>query len=220
MSRIYPWIVWAAMSAALGLGLLHAPPERIMGEVQRIMYLHVGVAWNAFLAFLVVALASIAYLRTGAPRWDRLARSSAEIGVLFTSLTLISGSIWARAVWNTWWTWEPRLTTTLLLWFLYVGYLLLRAAGEGGPQPGRLAAVFGVLGFVDVPIVYLSVTWWRGLHPDVIGPEGVQLEPAMGQALLLSVIAVMLLHGLLLQRRLEYQRLADEVAAWKEVRWE
>src|SRR5690606_1870764 len=142
--------------AGLYLALIYAPPERTMGEVQRIFYFHVASAWNAFLAFIVVAAASIAYLLTRQPRWDQLAHASAEVGVLFTTLTLMGGTLWMRPVWNTWWTWDPRLTTTLILWFIYVGYLLLRSLTEGSERRARLAAIYGIIGFIDVPIVYLS----------------------------------------------------------------
>ena len=194
--------------AALVAAFVVAPTEREMGDVQRIFYFHVASAWTAFLAFFVVFLASIAYLRTKTPRWDIVAASAAEIGIVFTTLTLISGSVWARSAWGTWWTWEPRLTTTLMLWLIYVSYLLLRGMVEEPDRRAAFAAVFGIIGFVDVPIVFMSIRWWRTLHPQVVGSEGFDMEATMLPALFLSVIAftVVFLHILILRAGLERSR--------------
>jgi len=194
--------------AALVAAFVIAPTEREMGDVQRIFYFHVASAWTAFLAFFVVFLASIAYLRTKTPRWDIVAASAAEIGIVFTTLTLISGSVWARSAWGTWWTWEPRLTTTLMLWLIYVSYLILREMVEEPDRRAAFAAVFGIIGFVDVPIVFMSIRWWRTLHPQVVGSEGFNMEAAMLPALFLSVIAftVVFLHILILRAGLERSR--------------
>ena len=191
--------------AALVAAFVIAPTEREMGDVQRIFYFHVASAWTAFLAFFVVFLASIAYLRTKTPRWDIVAASAAEIGIVFTTLTLISGSVWARSAWGTWWTWEPRLTTTLMLWLIYVSYLILREMVEEPDRRAAFAAVFGIIGFVDVPIVFMSIRWWRTLHPQVVGSEGFDMEATMLPALFLSVIAftVVFLHILILRAGLE-----------------
>ncbi|OGO47338.1 MAG: cytochrome C assembly protein [Chloroflexi bacterium RBG_16_64_32] len=194
--------------AALVAAFVVAPTEREMGDVQRIFYFHVASAWTAFLAFFVVFLASIAYLRTKTPRWDIVAASAAEIGIVFTTLTLISGSVWARSAWGTWWTWEPRLTTTLMLWLIYVSYLILREMVEEPDRRAAFAAVFGIIGFVDVPIVFMSIRWWRTLHPQVVGSEGFDMEATMLPALFLSVIAftVVFLHILILRAGLERSR--------------
>ena len=194
--------------AALVAAFVIAPTEREMGDVQRIFYFHVASAWTAFLAFFVVFLASIAYLRTKTPRWDIVAASAAEIGIVFTTLTLISGSVWARSAWGTWWTWEPRLTTTLMLWLIYVSYLILREMVEEPDRRAAFAAVFGIIGFVDVPIVFMSIRWWRTLHPQVVGSEGFHMEAPMLPALFLSVIAftVVFLHILILRAGLERSR--------------
>ena len=194
--------------AALVAAFVVAPTEREMGDVQRIFYFHVASAWTAFLAFFVVFLASIAYLRTKTPRWDIVAASAAEIGIVFTTLTLISGSVWARSAWGTWWTWEPRLTTTLMLWLIYVSYLILREMVEEPDRRAAFAAVFGIIGFVDVPIVFMSIRWWRTLHPQVVGSEGFDMEATMLPALFLSMIAftVVFLHILILRAGLERSR--------------
>ncbi len=136
------------------------------------MYLHVPAAWLAYLAFAVVFVASVAYLVTKRTRWDRLAAASAEIGVLFTALTIVLGSIWAKPVWGTWWTWDPRLTTTAILLLIYVGYLAVRRLSDSPARKARWAAVVGIVGFLDVPIVHLSVVWWRSLHQAPASPAG------------------------------------------------
>jgi heme exporter protein C len=202
--------------AALAAAFIIAPSEAVMGDVQRIFYFHVASAWAAFLAFFLVFLGSIAYLRSRDLHWDTLAASAAEIGVVFTSITLASGSIWARSAWGTWWTWEPRLTTTLLLWLIYVSYLLLRGMTE---EPGRraaFAAVFGIVGFVDVPIVFMSVRWWRTLHPAVVSSEGFDMEATMLPALFLSVAAFTAVLAYLVLLRTDMEGAQKEVAALRQ----
>lgn len=202
----------AAVVAGLYLALLWAPTDVTLGHVQRIFYVHVATAWNAYLAFTVVLGASLAYLKTRRLAWDRVAAASAEVGVLFTTLVLLTGPIWARAVWGAWWTWDPRLTTTLILWFIYVGYLVLRSAVEEPERRARVAAVFGIIGFVDVPLVHFSVVWWRSIHPNIIGRGKLELEPTMLVALLVNVLAFSLIYLALLEARtrLEEHRAALE----------
>jgi heme exporter protein C len=206
--------------AALLAAFVIAPTEAEMGDTQRIFYFHVAAAWAAFLAFLLVFLGSVAYLRTRAQGWDVLAVSAAEIGIVFTSVTLASGSIWARSAWGTWWTWEPRLTTTLMLWLIYVSYLLLRGMVEEPNRRAAFASVFGIIGFVDVPIVFMSIRWWRTMHPQVVGTEGFNMEAAMLPALFLSVAAftVVLLYFLLLRTGLERSQ-QEMVELRQRVRW-
>ncbi|MER3448415.1 MAG: cytochrome C assembly protein, partial [Chloroflexota bacterium] len=157
-----------SLIAALYGALVYAPTERIQGPVQRIFYFHVPSAWVAYLAFFVVFVASIAYLWRRSAFWDRLGRASAEVGVAFTTLTIITGSIWARPIWGTWWTWDARLTTTLILWFIYLAYLALRSYVSDPNRAARYAAILGIIGFVDVPIIHMSVVWWRTLHPEPV----------------------------------------------------
>lgn len=215
-----PWSLLAAGAACLGMlatlyaALLYAPPERFMGDVQRIFYFHVGLAWNGFLAFAVVAVMGGLYLRSGRPLWDQIARSSAEVGMVFITLVLITGSLWARPVWNTWWTDDPRLTTTLVLWFLYAGYLLLRGAADSAGGR-RVAAVFGIVAFVMVPVVHLSVVWWRSIHPLVVTGGRMALDPPMVTAMWISVAGFAGLYAYLLAQRVRLARLQDAVAALK-----
>jgi heme exporter protein C len=202
---------------ALGLAVFWVPTERTQGLAQRIFYFHVPMAWIAYLAFFVVLLGSVGYLWKHDPRWDRLARSSAEIGVLFTTLVLITGSLWGKPIWNTWWTWDARLTSTLVLWFIYVGYLMVRAYTSDQERAARFGAVLGILGFADVPIIHYSVVWWRTLHPEpVVVRESPQLPPEMLIALLVSLVAMTLVYATLLVYRTYVERLEDENRALEE----
>ena len=186
------------------------------GQLQRIFYVHVPSAWAAYLSFGVVALASVAYLRTGNRRWDLLAESAAEIGVVFTTVVLITGPIWARPVWGTWWQWDARLTSALVMWLTYIGYLFLRALAEDPTRIGRLAAVVGIAGFVNVPIVHFSVRWWRTLHPSGPTPADLARESGLGSPELLtffvSLAAFTLFFAWLLAIRVRLGRLKDMVA--------
>lgn len=211
------WIVTAILILfALYLVFAWVPTEATMGIVQRIFYFHVPSAWVAFLAFFIVFLSSILYLAKRKNKWDSLAYCSAEIGVVFTSLALISGAIWAKPTWLAWWPWEdPRLTTTLVLWLIYIGYLLVRNYSPPN-QASRFAAVIGIVGFIDVPIVYLSVIWWRSAHPLVLGPGPESgLDPSMLLTLLVSVAAFTSLYVVLMRLVLSLRRAELEVEELK-----
>ena len=203
------------MVANLALIFLWVPTEQVMGVVQRIFYFHVPVAWAGLLAPIVVFVASVLYLWKGQLRWDALAHSAGEMSVLFITLTLISGSTWAKIVWGVWWTWEPRLTTTLILWLMYVGYLMVRAYAPTPSQAARYSAVMGIVALIDVPIVYFSVNWWRGIHPRVIGagadPGG--LDPDMRLVLMFSVLTFTVLFVYLLWERLALRNAEDALRA-------
>jgi heme exporter protein C len=209
--RVLGWAALAALVVSAVLSLVVAPPDAAQGNVQRLMYVHVPSAWLAYLAFAVVFVASIAYLWTRRSRWDRLAAASAEIGVLFTALTIVLGSLWGRPVWGTWWTWDPRLTTTAVLLLIYVGYLAVRRITESPPRRARWAAVVGIVGFVDVPIVHLSVVWWRSLHqgPTVLRLGEPQIGGTMLAALLVGVAAFTLTYLYLMALRLRVGRLEE-----------
>ena len=180
------------------------------GDAGRILYFHVPMAWDAFLAFFVVLVASVAYLATRNPRWDRLGRASAEVGLVFTTLVLITGSIWGYPIWGTWWSWDPKLTATLVLWFMYVAYLMVRSYAEGERGP-LFAAVVGIVAFLDVPFVYLSSYWWRSLHPPpAIGPLADQQPSAtIVWVLLLGLLAFTVLYAFLVRERAEIEELAS-----------
>jgi heme exporter protein C len=202
-----------AMIVSLYMVFLYAPREATMGDVQRIFYFHVPSAWLAFFAFFLVFVFSFAYLLRGGRRWDTLAAASAEIGVLFCTLVLITGPIWAKPVWGVWWTWDARLTLTLVLWLIYVAYLMLRHYMTDPERRATFAAVLGVIGFIDVPLVYFSIRWWRTQHPQPVmaGGEGSGLEPAMLTTLLVCIGTFTLLFFTLLRHRLRLQALRDEV---------
>ncbi len=188
-----------AMVAGSAAGLLLVPADALQGQVQRLMYIHVPAAWLAMLSFFVVFVMSVLYLVQRDQRWDRVAESSAEIGVVFTALTLLLGSLWGKPTWGVWWTWDPRLTTTAILLMIYVGYLLVRSFADDPEKRARWAAIVGIVGFVDVPIVYLSVLWWRTLHQPPSSPRSVAGE--FVYVLLLNVAAFTLLYIYLMVRR-------------------
>lgn len=204
---------WSALGLAvvgvLLVGLLHwlvffwVPTETTMGVVQRIFYIHVPAAWVAFLAFGIVALASAFYLWIEEERLDMAAVAAAEGGMIFTTVVLVTGPLWAKIAWGTWWTWEPRLTLTLLLWFIYLGYFLVRGSTESPERGKKFAAVVGIVGALDIPLIHLSVVWFRSLHPQpvVVKPEGPTLDPDMLVTLLTGVGAfTVLFAGLFLFR--------------------
>lgn len=191
-----------------------APTEATMGDVQRIFYYHVPSAWTAGVCFFVNFLASIAYILTRNAKADALAVGSAEVGVMFCTIVLITGPIWARPVWGIWWTWDARLTTTLVLWLIYVSYLMLRRFAAGGQTP-ILAAALGIFGFVDVPIVYMSIRWFRTQHPSPVmgGGENSGLAPAMLHAFLWNLLAFTCIGIVLLVLRYRLQLMEDAVEA-------
>jgi heme exporter protein C len=168
----------------------------------------IGIALVAFLSFGVVFVASIQWLRTKRYWWDALAISSAEVGIVFTTTALLSGSIWAKPTWGTWWTWDPRLTTTLILWLIYVSYMMLRSVVENPSRRASLSAVVGIIGFIDVPVVFMSIRWWRTIHPVVITGSSINLAPTMIVTLVVCLVAftIFFVHLLQLRLRLELQR--------------
>lgn len=203
-----------ALGLSATLSLVVAPPDALQGEVQRLMYVHVPAAWLAYLSFFVVFVSSIAYLRTSRTRWDRLAAASAEIGVLFTALAITLGALWGKPVWGTWWTWDPRLTTTAMLLLIYIGYISVRRVTDNPMRRARWSAVIGIVGFVDVPIVHLSVVWWRSLHQQstVLRLGGPQIEGSMLTALLVAVGAFTIVYAYLMAIRLRVGRLEERAA--------
>jgi heme exporter protein C len=207
-------VTGASLVFALVAALVLAPTEATMGDVQRLFYFHMPSAWVALgPAFTCVFGFGIAYLVTGKLRYDRVAAASAEIGVLFTTITLVTGPIWAKAAWGVYWTWEPRLTTTLILWFIYVGYLLLRSVSLPGHKRARLAAVYGIVGWIDVPIVFLSIWWWRTVHPRILGSGGFAMDATMVQVLMLCLTAFTLLFVYLLVVRVRMERMSARLDA-------
>jgi heme exporter protein C len=209
--RVLGWCAFLAMCASVILSIGVAPPDAEQGNVQRLMYVHVPSAWLAYLSFFVVFVASIAYLTTRKIRWDRLAAASAEVGVLFTALTIVLGMLWGKPVWGAWWTWDPRITTTTILLLIYVAYLAVRRLPESPARRARWCAVIGIVGFIDVPIVQLSVTWWRSLHqgPTVRLLGETTMAPIMVTTLLVAVAAFTITYWYLVTLRLRVGRLEE-----------
>ena len=209
MSRL-TMLGWAAIALIAGvgvLGLLVLPADALQGEVQRLLYVHVPIAWVMMLAFFVVFLMSILYLVQRKLKWDLLAVSAAEVGLMGAILTLVLGTLWGRPTWGIWWAWDPRITTTALLVPIYTGYLVVRSMTEDPDQRARWAAVIGLIAFVQVPIVYLSVFWWRSLHQPPSSPQS--MWGVYGLMLLLGFAAYALAFAYLWLRR--YRLAATEL---------
>ncbi|HVA81710.1 MAG TPA: cytochrome c biogenesis protein CcsA [Candidatus Binataceae bacterium] len=204
------------MTVALWMIFAWVPTEAEEGIVQRIFYFHVPCAWVAFAAFAIVAIAGVFYLWLGGQIWDDLGYAAAEVGMLFCTLMLITGSLWAKPIWGTWWTWESRLTTSFVLWLLYGGYLMMRAMLEESEQVARFAAVVGIVAALDVPVVIVSVRLWRTIHPAVLvtrqGGHGLQ-DPRMIVTLLVSIAAFTLMLAWLLTLRLAVLRARTRLGA-------
>ena len=210
-SALFSYLVFVAMLAALGAIFLWVPTEKEMGVVQRIFYFHVPAAMSSFLAFFLVFVGSVQYLRTRDDKWDRLAFCAAELGVLFALIVLITGPLWAKPVWGVYWRWEPRLTSMLITFTIYVGYLMVRQYGAHAASVQRISAVLGILAFANVPLVYYAVDLWAAdqqLHP----PRNVALEPTMQYTKWLCYAAFFLLLFRLIAQRMELARIEKSVA--------
>ncbi len=206
---------------ALGLVFFYAPREAVMGEVQRIFYFHVPSAWVGGLAFFVTLVAGIAFLRTGDTQWDRVGFSSVEIGLTFSIMTLFSGMLWARPIWNSWWTWDPRLTTFTILLLLYFAYLMLRQGIEDPGRRARFAAVYGIVAFVSVPITYFAIQLARSIHPVLFGAANPNakgdssLTPPMLRTFFFCLFTFTVLYVTLLWHRLRLANYAEHVEQLK-----
>jgi heme exporter protein C len=209
-------IALVCIIAGLYWGLIKAPPDAFQGESQRIMYLHIPSILIAYLSFFLVFVGSCLYLWKREQRDDNLAHSAAEIGVLFTALTIIEGSIWGRPTWGVWWTWDARLTLTAILLLIFIGYLMLRALIEDESRAAAAAAVLGIIGFLDIPLIHMSVYWWRTLHqpPSILRPDKVPWEnihPELLTALAINFAAFLLLYFYLLSLRLRIGDMRQEI---------
>ncbi len=193
--------VFLLLAAGIYGALIAAPTENTMGLVQRIFYFHVTSAWTGFVAFFLVLFGSVAYLRTRSLKWDWLSVASAEVGVAFFTVVLVTGPIWAKPIWGIWWTWDARLTSSFLLWVLYVSYLILRTLVDEPERRAMVAAVFGIFAAVDIPLVYFSIWWFRTQHPQPVIGDGGSLDPRMGRVLLLCWAATLGLMVLLIRVR-------------------
>jgi len=214
---IFAIITVALLAFGFYQGMYAAPTEQTMGDIQRIFYYHVPSAWTAFVLFFANFVASVIYLVRRDAESDAWALASAEVGVVFCTIVLITGPLWAKPVWGIWWTWDARLTTALILFLIYLSYLMLRRFGEGDQTP-TIAAAFAIFGFIDVPIVYMSIRWWRTQHPQPViggGPNS-GLDPHMRPALYTNLLAFMALAALVVWLRYSVamaERRAEDAAA-------
>jgi heme exporter protein C len=212
--------IFALITIALGLywALIQAPRDALQGDVQRIMYLHLPSILTAYLSFFLVFIGSCLYLWKREKRDDNLAHSAAELGVLFTALTIIEGSIWGKPTWGVWWTWDARLTLTAILLLIYSGYLMLRSLIDDEDRAALSAAILGIIGFLDIPLIHMSVYWWRTLHqpPSILRPDKLPWEnvhPAMLTALAINFVGFLLLYFYLLSLRLRVGEVRSEIKA-------
>jgi heme exporter protein C len=199
------------LGAAGYCALFVAPTERTMGVIQRIFYFHVPSWWTAFVAFAIVVVSNVAYLRGRKPKWDWLGVSAAEVGVAFVTVGLVTGPIWAHPVWGIWWTWDARLTSAFVLWVLYVSYLLLRNLIEEPERRAVVSAVFGIFAAVDIPLVYFSIWFFRTQHPQPVIGDGGSLDPTMGKVLLFCWAAMLGVLVLMVRQRYRVEALRWEV---------
>ena len=213
---IFGAITLVVIVAGLYWGLIKAPPDAFQGDSQRIMYLHIPSILVAYLSFFLVFVGSCLYLWKREQRDDNLAHAAAEIGVLFTALTIIEGSIWGRPTWGVWWTWDARLTLTAILLLIFIGYLMLRALIDDESRAASAAAILGIIGFLDIPLIHMSVYWWRTLHqpPSILRPDKVPWEnihPELLTALAINFVAFLLLYFYLLSLRLRLGEMHQEI---------
>ncbi len=193
MKKFLFFLTFLSFSISIYLSLVHSPAEEKMGELIRIVYIHIPFAWYSFISLTITLIYSILYLLKRDDKFDKIAATGAEIGFLFLTLTILTGSLWAKSVWGTFWVWEPRLTTTLILWFLYFTYLILRNFIETPDKRARISSVLGIIFYVDIPIIYFSVYLWRSVHPLIFTPGKIGIEMPMRIALFANLISFLFL---------------------------
>lgn len=212
-SAIYTFLVCVLMAVSAYAAFYVAPTEVTMGLVQRIFYLHAPSGMTSLAAFLVSFVGSVFFLLTRKPKWDWLAVSSAEVGVAFCTVVLLTGPIWAHPAWGVWWAWDARLTSTLVLWLLYVAFLILRTMIEDADRRAVVSAFFGVFAFLDVPLVYGSIWWWRTQHPQPVVFTSAGLDPTMRKVFYFSWLSLTCLMALLIRQRYELEASREELRA-------
>ena len=198
------------MVGSLYMSLIWAPTEITLGDSQRIFYIHIPLAWLGMLSVIILAIFSIAYLITRNIKWDNLAYSTAELGFILITLVLVTGMIWSKAEWTVWWTWDPKLTTTVILWFIYLAYIMLRKYGPSDLRGASYGAVLGIIGAIDVPMIYMAANWWSSAHPELnIGPlsdQSSSVNSEMMMTLLVSLIAYTMLYIIILNEKYVVQK--------------
>lgn len=210
---ILGFVAFLLVIAAAYASFFIAPTERTMGDIQRIFYFHVGSAWAGMDAFFVCFLANLLYVWKRQQKYDSLAVSCAEVGAVLTTVVLITGPIWAKPVWGIYWTWDARLTSTFVLWLLYISYLLLRSLIEEADRRALLSALFGIFAFIDVPLVFFSIRWWRTQHPApvIMGGAGSGLDPLMSKVFFFNVFAMHVFALFLIVERYVLEQMKHEV---------
>jgi heme exporter protein C len=215
-SLILGALSFVGMLISLWMIFIYAPTDAVQGPPQRIFYFHVPMAWLGMLSFVIMAVAGVVYLLKRDERWDILGRAASEVGIVFLTLAIILGSLWGRPIWGTWWTWDPKLTACLILWFMYVGYIMVHSYMGRTPESGRAAAVLALVGVVDVPIIYEATNWWRTLHPAAeIGVAGA-LPPSVTLTLMVALTTFTLLYCFMmiqLYQLVKMQTLAQRLRA-------
>ncbi|GIV63655.1 MAG: cytochrome c biogenesis protein CcsA [Chloroflexota bacterium] len=207
----------ASFLLATGLVFFYAPLERVMGAVQKVFYFHVASGWVGMLSFAVAAIVGVIYLIRKDPKWDAVGVAAVEIGIAFTLINVITGAIWARPIWNTWWTWDPRLTTATIMELVYFAYLMLRSGIEEPERRARFGAVYAIVGFLSVPLTFFSIRLFRTIHPVVIGSNdpgamgAFDMTPRMTQVFLFSLVAFTIVYFDLLWHRIRLGKLAERV---------
>ena len=219
--KILSWVTAVLFVIALYLTLVYAPREAVMGDVQRVFYFHVAAGWVGALAFFVAFVAGIAYLLKKDFRWDDLALSSVEIGIVFTFINIVTGSIWARPIWNTWWTWDPRLVTATIMLLAYLAYLLLRQGIEDPDRRARFGAIYSIFAFLSVPLTFMSIRLFRTIHPVVIGSGdptatgAFDMTPEMRMAFFFSLLTFTFVYITLVWYRVRLEQFSKKVAEMK-----
>lgn len=203
LDKIFSILLFFVVPIGLYFAFFYAPVEKIMGLIQKIFYFHVSSAWIGFFAFFITFIMSILYLITKKIIYDDIASASAEIGLIFCTIVIVTGPLWARPTWGVYWTWDPRLTSTLILWFIYVGYIMLRQFMEESQKRAQFSAALGIIGFINVPIVFLSIQWWENtIHPNVVQKGGGGMHPDMFVAMQVCLFVFTIIYISLLIRRL------------------
>ncbi|NMC14205.1 MAG: cytochrome c biogenesis protein CcsA [Chloroflexi bacterium] len=219
--KVLDYITATMFIAAILMVFFYAPTEAVMGAVQRVFYFHVASGWVGMLGFLTTAVAGVVYLKTSCRIWDIVGLAAVEIGIVFVFITIVTGSIWARPVWNTWWTWDPRLTTAAFMELIYAAYIMLRQGIDDPDRRARFGAVYAIIGFVSVPFTFMSARMFRTIHPVVVGINqpgslgGFDMTPRMLQTFLFSLLMFTFVFADLLWRRIRLGLLADKAAQMK-----
>ena len=215
MTTLLGWLAGLGLAAGLAMGFGVAPREVTQGNVQRIMYVHVPAVWVAYLAFTVGLVASIAYLARRRPGVDRLAHAACEVGTVFLGVNIVTGAIWGKPTWGTWWTWDARLTSVAVVFVMFLAYLLLRGAIEDRERGARYAAVLGIVAALNIPLVHFSVYWWRTLHqpPTFMKPGPAAASSSIRAALLVNFVALALLGAYFVARRARVLAAEEEALA-------